>query len=177
MRTIALLFSATMLFAQTSTQPATPPLTAVTTFLGLSDTLVTQLVQLRQQERTALRPILQQMRTQQQALRTALQANDSTAASAAMAAIKSLQDQVKSTNASYRSQALALLTPDQQTKLQTLQKAAQLLPAIRQAGALNLLDAPGGGPGGPGLRGPQGMMMNRFGGRPGAGMMRGGPRN
>jgi hypothetical protein len=175
MRTILLLFSATMLFAQTSSQPATPPLTAVTTFLGLNDSQVSQLVQLRKSERTALSPILQQMRTQRQALRTALQAGDSAAASAAMAAIKTLQGQVKSTNSSFRTQALALLGPDQQQKLQMLQKAAELLPAIRQAGGLNLLDAPAGGPGMRG--GPQGM-MNRFGGRPGAGqMMRPGPRN
>jgi len=165
-------FTTALLFAQSSSLPA-PPLDAVKNFLALTDAQVNQLVQLRQQERTTLRPILQQLRIARQSLRKAMQAGDSATVTSTMATIKDLQSQIANTNSNFRTQAVAILTDAQKAKLQVLQDALNALPAARQAIGLNLLTPPAGlrAPGmlGPG---PAGMgQPNRLGARLGAARM------
>ncbi len=161
---LLILAAPTILMAQA---PA-PNVTDLKTFLGLTDAQVTQLRDLRQQEREALRTVAQQIAEKRRALGEALQAGstDATALGQLLVDIQNLRKQIQTTNENFRSQALALLTADQKAKLAQLEAAAKLAPAIRQATALNLLAPPAG----PGL----GLGLGRFGlgvgPGPGAGM-------
>ncbi len=127
-------------------QPQAPDVSDLKTFLGLTDTQVTQLRELRQQERQALRSVVQQVAEKHRALREALQAGstDATALGRLLVDIQNLRRQIQTTDESFRSQALALLRADQKAKLAQLEAAAKLAPAIRQATALNLLAPPAG---------------------------------
>jgi len=55
---------------------------------------------------------------------------------------------VKELRAQYGSQAQKILTEEQRTSLAALQKALDLMPTVRQAIGLNLLEGPEGFPGG-----------------------------
>jgi len=155
-------------------QPQAPNVNDLKTFLGLTDAQVTQLRELRQQERQALRSVVQQVAEKHRALREALQAGstDATALGQLLVDIQNLRKQIQSTNENFRSQALALLTADQKAKLAQLEAAAKLAPAIRQAAALNLLAPPAGAGFGLGL-GRLGLGLGPE--APAAGMMGVGP--
>lgn len=165
---LLILMAPAVLLAQT---PA-PDVNDLKTFLGLTDTQVTQLRDLRVQEREALRSVAQQIAEKHRALREALQAGSTDAMSLGqlLVDIQNLRKQVQATNENYRNQALALLTADQKAKLAQLEAAAKLAPAIRQATALNLLAPPAGLGLGLGF-GPRGLGLGMgLGPGPGAGM-------
>ena len=148
LHTILLVLTTTSLLAQTPTQRPAPKMDAVKAAIGLSDSQVTQLLQLRRDQREALRPTFQEMREKRKALRDSLEAGgaDPTALGNLLVGIQELQKKAKATNDSFRAQALALLDDAQKAKLQALQQtveeAAKLRPAVGQATALNLLQAP-----------------------------------
>jgi Spy/CpxP family protein refolding chaperone len=132
------------------------------TTLNLTDDQVTKLRDLRRAEFDAVKPILDKLRDNRDALKTATdKGTDPAAIGNLVLAGKALRQQIDTTNDSYHKQALAVLNPTQQTELKKIQDAAALAPAIGQARALNLLErsddevGPGGfgmpmGPGGPG---------------------------
>ena len=123
---------------------------ALKSALDLTDDQITKLRELRKAELEALKPVLEQMRANRQALRDKVQAGgDPAEIGKLVLAGKTLRQQIQESNESYHKQALAILTPAQQTSLAKLEEAAKLVPAIGQARALNLLT----GPAGPGVRG------------------------
>lgn len=137
--------------------------TEVQSYLNLTDAQISSLQQLHQSERAALKPIMEQMGPLHQSLRTQSQSGnaDATAVGKTVLSIQSLEQQAAPIRASFQQQALAVLTPEQKTKLAALQGAAALMPAIHEATALNLLTPPNGPEGrdGPGMMG-----RGRFGG-------------
>jgi hypothetical protein len=131
--------------------PAGPAQNALKTALGLSDQQISQLIQLRKDERQALQPVRQQMQDTAKALRDASAAAnpDPTAVGKLTLQLRGLREQVLQTNKTYHNQALALLDDTQKTKLeniqQSLQRLARAQAAIRAATALNLLEPPARG--------------------------------
>ena len=161
--TSIVVFAASALLAQ---GPGGPPrhgmseaarTTAVQSYLNLTDAQIASLKQLRQSEREALKPIMDQMAPLHQSLRTQLQSAsaDATAVGKLELSIQSLEKEAAPIRASFQQQAQAVLTPAQKTQLAALQSAAALMPAIHEATMLNLLSPPEGqeGPGGAGPRG------------------------
>ncbi len=143
------------LFSQGGFPPPGPPpelqTDQVKAFLALSDQQLQDLSSIQSSFRTAADPLMQQIREKMDALRQALHQDtvDTALVTQLKADTASLQSEVKSLQAPYRTKALAALTDQQKTSLASLQAALDLMPAAMQAGALNLLDAPPGPPGGP----------------------------
>ncbi len=134
----------------------------VKAYLSLTDAQVTQLQQIEQDERTANQSVHQQIADKETALQTALGGTSPTAAELGnlLLDIKNLRAQIKQNRDKSQTQAVALLNDAQKPKLQALQDASSLEPAIRQATMLNLITPPTppagesvgpmmGGPGGP----------------------------
>ena len=139
--------------------PAGQAQAALKTALGLSDQQISQLIQLRKDERQALQPIRQQVQAAAKALREASAAAnpDPAAVGTLTLQLRGLREQVQQTNKTYHDQALALLDDTQKTKLENVQQALQRLAraraAIRAATALNLLAPPAPGQDAPGAGG------------------------
>jgi len=158
-RLIAITLSVAAAFAQAPgrrphAMSMTPKTTAVQAYLNLSDTQIASLEQLRQQEHTALKPIMEQMRTLHQSMRAGTGAAD------AATQMQNLEQQAAPIRASFQQQAQAVLTADQKTKLAALEAAMALMPTIHEAMGLNLLAPPKGM--GPGGFGPEGMPHGRM---------------
>lgn len=138
--------------------------TAVQTYLSLTDAQIASLKQLKQSEMAELKPIFSQIGPLRQSLRTQEQASgaDATAVGKLVLSIQTLEQQAAPIRASFQQQALAVLTPAQKTQLAALQSAAALMPAIHEAGSLNLLTGPEGVEGHGGM-GPADMGRERFG--------------
>ena len=156
------------LFAQAPAMRQRPSFDAAKEALGLRDEQVTQLLELRKQQREALAPVFQQMREKQTALREALQSGstDATAVGNLVLGTQALRKKVQESNENFRAQAVAVLDDQQKAKLAKLEEALKALPAIRQAAGLNLLDGPGadaagGGPERPAMQGMRGARMAR----------------
>lgn len=125
---------------------------ALKSALNLTDDQITKLRDLRKAEFEALKPLLEQWRANRQALRDKVQAGaDAAEIGKLVLAGEALRKQIQESRESYHKQALAILTPAQQTALSKLEEAAKLLPAIGQARALNLLSGPAGWRGGRGF--------------------------
>ncbi|MBE7544384.1 MAG: periplasmic heavy metal sensor [Bryobacteraceae bacterium] len=156
-------------------QPPAP--TALIEYLGLSEAQVTQLTDLRKSLPDVVKPIAEQIRTKNQALREEMQKTNPNPATVGqlMVDMKALREQIRAEHVKINDQAKALLTEDQKSKLAALEAAAKLLPAFRQAIGLGLLDAPAGAGDGPGMglmggRGTRGPGMMAPGDGPGMGM-------
>jgi Spy/CpxP family protein refolding chaperone len=165
LRLIPIALMATALFAQAPGHfgprgMAAGKTTAIQSYLNLTEAQITSLQQLRQSEAAALKPIYQQMGPMRQSLRTQEQSGSADAATVGKLVLdmKSLEQQAAPIRASFQQQAQAVLTADQKTKLAALQSAAALMPAIHEAGSLNLLTPPAGSEGG-----PRAMARGRFG--------------
>ena len=117
--------------------------------LGLADTQVQQLRDLRKQQAEAAKPTMVEIRTKRLALAEAMKSTtpDSTLVGQLMVDIRKLGDSLKSGRDEREAKALALLTPEQKTKLTALQEAQKLMPAVAQATALGLLEPPQGAAG------------------------------
>lgn len=143
----------------TSTGTATPPapVDAVKTYLSLTDSQVTGFQAIRQTAQTAAQPVMDQLRTKHDALRTAMNANPIVPAtvSALQAEITALETQLKKFQTDASAQMKALLGADQKTKLATLEAAAALRDQVQGAAMIGLIDGPSGR-GGPGFGGPGG---------------------
>ncbi len=160
-------------YAQTSsTRRAAPdgppaPVQALVDYLGLSDSQLQSMAAIRDNAKTAAQPIMEQIRAKQKDLRDAMRSDaDAATIGALEVEIRDLRDQVKAIRDNAALQAKGSLTPDQQTKLDTLEAAAQLQQEVRAAVGAGLIappegDGPGFGPGGfgggrRGRRGPGG---------------------
>lgn len=121
---------------------------ALKSALNLTDDQITKLRELRKAEWDALAPIREQLRANRQAYRDKLQAGGDPAEIGRLAlAGEQLRKKAQEIRESYHKQALAVLTPAQQSALAKLEEAARLAPAIGQAVALNLITPPAAGPG------------------------------
>ncbi|MGQ9634590.1 MAG: Spy/CpxP family protein refolding chaperone [Bryobacteraceae bacterium] len=146
--------SASVLLAQTAQRPrpgaggAAPGIEAIKKALDLTDQQVQQLTQLRRHEAEVLRPIRQQIQEKSQALREAMASPnpDPAVVGSLTLELRNLRQQVRQTNQEYHQKALAVLTPEQQTRVENMAKAsrrmAQRGPALRGATLLNLIPPP-----------------------------------
>jgi Spy/CpxP family protein refolding chaperone len=100
----------------------------VASYLGLSDQQKESWRALRERQRDEMKPVLEEGRTLRDRLRTALQAEpqDPTTIGQAMIDLKAQRDKVKVRREAYRQQLRALLTPEQQQKLDALEAARAL---------------------------------------------------
>ncbi len=148
----------------------TPAINALQTYLDLTDAQLMAFQSIHESTRTAVQPILEQIRTKAMALRDAVKNNDTATAGQLQVDIQGLRDQIQQIQSNGHDQVVAQLTADQKDKLTTLEDAAKVQQEVRQAIGVGLIEPPEGeGPGrGPG-RGPRG-----FGG-PGRGAGRFGP--
>jgi Spy/CpxP family protein refolding chaperone len=164
LRTLLPIAFAAALAAQTTTTPGTNTnrFSQLQTYLGLSGAQLTSLEQIRQSESQALQAIQQSLATKEQALRTLLNGSspDAAAVGQAMLDLQSTRQQIQQQRQQFRTQALAVLTTDQQAKLQNLTQAQQLQPDVSEATALNLIDGSStnfnGAPVAGGFGGPRG---------------------
>ncbi|MGJ5815011.1 Spy/CpxP family protein refolding chaperone [Paludibaculum fermentans] len=148
---------------------------ALKQYLGLTDTQVQQLKDLRKQQAESQRPAMEQIRDKRQQLRDAVQSAspDSALIGQLTVDIKKLTEAMLANRTDLQAKAQALLTPDQKTKMAALEQAQKLMQAAGQATALGLLAPPAGmaGQGGMGRRAgmmarPRGRMMMRPNGPP-----------
>ncbi|MEO7142581.1 MAG: Spy/CpxP family protein refolding chaperone [Bryobacteraceae bacterium] len=152
-------------------QGALPTTADVQSYLALTDAQVQSLHQLRLDERQAVSPLMQQMMQKQQNLNTQEAAGASAAAVGQLVLdLQAIRTSISTTASNYRTQAVNLLTADQRTKLQALEAAAALRPAIAEASGLGLLtqSQPGPAGGGPGPNWRHGGRRGSFGPGPGA---------
>ncbi len=148
-------------------QQGTPSVAALKDAIGLTDAQVQQLIQARKDRNTAARPLLTQIAEKQRTLRETLNAGGASAGTVGQLQldIAALRKQLQDLEKQSVGQARALLSASQLTKLKAVEDAAKLMPAVREAAGLNLIEGLGAGPGPMGLRGPAGM-MRRSGGPP-----------
>jgi Spy/CpxP family protein refolding chaperone len=138
------------LFAQVVTSvrpgvPYQPGYTELKTALDLTDEQVNQLKRLQQERITASQAVYTQISQKQKQLTDLLTAGSSDAATIGNLniEIQRLRTQVNTQPpASIKDQALAVLTPDQKTKLEKLQEALNLRAAADQAAGMNLIEYP-----------------------------------
>ncbi|MBZ5583187.1 MAG: hypothetical protein LAQ30_13480 [Acidobacteriia bacterium] len=130
-------------WAQSGNPPA-PPITDLQTYLSLTDAQVQSLQNIQTQLRTSTASLRQQISQKEQGLRTALAAGSSSAATLGqfLLDIQGLQKQITQAQAGVQTQAAAVLTDAQKTKLQALSAAAQLQPQIREAEMVGLITPP-----------------------------------
>jgi Spy/CpxP family protein refolding chaperone len=126
--------------------PIAPPARwqALRQYLTLSDAQVGSLQQIQQQRQNAERAVYEQIRERQVQLNTLLRqgSNDAANIGRLMVEINNLQRQLPLPGTGYRSQALAILTEAQKTKLPALVEALRLGLAGNEAVNLNLIDRP-----------------------------------
>lgn len=122
----------------------TPSFDSLKTYLALTDAQVTSLTQLRTQQRTELETLRPSIREKQQAVQTELEKTAPSAATLGqlMIDVKNARAQTTTIAARYRTQAQAVLTDAQRTKLASLDQVAQLRDEVREAMAAGLLAPP-----------------------------------
>lgn len=115
--------------------------------LSLTQEQLTQLHQIQRDRMQQMRPAMQQIAETQQALEQELQsaAPDPATVGRLTLELRELRGRMPMSRDALREQALTVLTPDQQAKLDGLSEAMKLQPAAAQAMALNLIEAPHAG--------------------------------
>ena len=146
------LFLGGLLPAQTVSVPAQPVTTApgaafadLTKYLNLTDSQVSTLAAIHQQQQSALSQLYTQLDQDEQTLQTLLKATSPNALSIGqtMIEIQNLQNQISQTGTSqYQTQALAVLNQSQLAMLANLNTALQLQTTAYQAVGVFLLTAP-----------------------------------
>jgi len=132
--------------------PGAPALAAVKEYLGLSDSQIQQLQDLRKQQIEETQSIREQIREKNQELVTLRQqANpDPTRVGQLVLELQRLREQLQNINRNYHERAVALLDSSQKAKLDELIKQTARMNraiAVRNgAAALNLLLPPAPGP-------------------------------
>jgi Spy/CpxP family protein refolding chaperone len=121
---------------------------ALKQYLNLTDSQVEQLRTARKDLAQANKPVLDQIREKAQALRQEMKSDkpDSTKVGQLTVELKALREQIRTSRDGLGAKTRAILSPEQQAKLKNLEEAQKLAPAIRQAVALGLIDAPEGAP-------------------------------
>jgi Spy/CpxP family protein refolding chaperone len=128
-------------------------------YLGLSDTQLEQLRQILADRDRANQTVGQQIGEKYRELNVLLESdsNDAVRIGTLTIEIRNLQKQLNSPSDPFRRRALAVLTPEQRTKLAGLAEAQKLQSAVSQAVMLFLLEPPPPSPpvilGRPGIRG------------------------
>ena len=136
--TLLLTLGAGLCLAQPPQFMQTP--TELKTYLGLSDTQVSSLNSIQSSVMQSAMSVMQQVQTKQSELEAALEkGSDAATLGKMLLDIQALKKQVDSARTSARTQALAVLTADQRTKLKPLEDAAKLETQLRQATQLNLV--------------------------------------
>jgi len=137
-----------LLLAQIGTitpTPITQPVyTQLKAFLNLTDAQVQSLIQIQANRTAAQQAIYKQINDKQAQLNLLLNQGTSDALTVGQLEIdiNNLRKQLQIPNTSYRTSALAVLSPDQTAKLADLVRALQLQQPAWQAITLNLIDAP-----------------------------------
>ncbi len=133
------LFMAAAVWAQTTApaQTASP----LKDYLSLTDTQVQSIRTIRQQTQQATASLRQQVAADEKKLQTGL-ANGAAAVELGQILLdaQALRKQIGTQQTAAQTQIQAVLTADQKTKLQTLSAAAKLLPLVRQAEAMGLIE-------------------------------------
>lgn len=121
-----------------------PDTAALKEALNLSDAQVQQIRDMTRQQMEGLKPLGDEMRDKSQALREEMKKDSPDQAKVGQLTVdlKTLRDQLKSKRTTRADGISALLTPEQRTKLKSLEEAARLAPAARQAAALGLIEPP-----------------------------------
>jgi Spy/CpxP family protein refolding chaperone len=116
----------------------------LTAYLNLTDTQVQNLLSIQASRNNAQQAIYKQIADKQTQLNTLLSQGTADALTVGQLEIdiNNLRKQLPLPNSSYRTQALAVLTPDQVAKLPPLVNALQLQATAWQASTLDLIDAP-----------------------------------
>ncbi len=140
-----------------------PAMAELKTYLGLTDGQLQHLQQERRATGDEIGPLARDIAQKQRALREQLDAGstDASALGRLLVDVESLRKQIESKREATRVRAVSVLTPEQRTRLKTLEDVARLGDEVRQAIGAGLLDPPEDGSGGLGGPGPE-----RF-GRPG----------
>jgi Spy/CpxP family protein refolding chaperone len=117
-------------------------------YLGLSDAQLEQLRQILADRDRATQAIYQQISAKQMELHNLMESgsNDALRIGTLTLEIRNLQKQIGSPQDSFRQRALAVLTPEQRTKLAGLDQVLKLSPAASQGVMLLLLEPPPPGP-------------------------------
>lgn len=112
--------------------------------LALTDAQVTSLTDLQEQKRQESQTLIEQIADKQTAIREALSQDspDANAIAALLVQQVSLRKQMQQISTAYNTQALAILTAEQKTKLKDLENAQALRLAVQQAEGLDLLKRP-----------------------------------
>jgi len=128
----------------TPTPIAPPVYTQLKAFLNLSDAQVQSLIQIQTNRTAAQQAIYKQINDKQNQLNLLLNQGTSDALSVGQLEIdiNNLRKQLPLPNSSFRTSALAVLTPDQTAKLADLVRAMQLQQPAWQAVTLDLIDPP-----------------------------------
>ena len=113
-------------------------------YLNLTDTQVQNLLSIQASRNNAQQAIYKQIADKQTQLNTLLSQGTTDALTVGQLEIdiNNLRKELPLPNSPYRTQALAVLTPDQVAKLPGLVTALQLQTTAWQANALDLIDAP-----------------------------------
>jgi hypothetical protein len=121
-----------------------PVYTQLKAYLNLSDAQVQSLIDIQNSRNAAQQAIYKQINDKQTQLNTLLKNGTTDALTVGQLEIdiNNLLKQLPIPSSSYRASALAVLTPDQKSKLPALISALQLQPTAWQAVTLDLIDAP-----------------------------------
>jgi Spy/CpxP family protein refolding chaperone len=136
----------TLLCAQAVVSPVSPPLVpayaAVKQYLNLSDSQLQALEDVQKNRAAADQAIYKQISDKQMAINNLLASgsNDALQVGQLTLDINNLRKQVRTSSAQFRDPALAVLTPDQKSRLPGLTSAMQLQPTASQAVSLDLID-------------------------------------
>ncbi len=120
------------------------PVNALQEHLSLTEDQVARLHQVQRDRLQQMRPAVRQIAEQQHALDQELQSAtpDPATVGRLTLEIRELRQRTPMSRDVLRQQALSILTPDQQARLDTLNEAMKLQPAAAQAMALNLIEGP-----------------------------------
>jgi Spy/CpxP family protein refolding chaperone len=113
-------------------------------YLQLSDKQVQDLTALLTSFRDTVKPIHEQIRTDQKQLKQEMDkaSPDSSVVAQLLVKVKNLRNQIKAKRDGLQPQLLALLSDSQRSQLAALQQALTVEPAAHQAAALGLIEAP-----------------------------------
>ncbi len=115
-------------------------------FLSLTDSQVQAMQQSRTAQRESMRANSEELRSKESALREQMQSGAADPATVGRLVIETqaARKKMQSARKASSEQFLSSLTAEQRTKLQTLQEAAKLQPAIHEAMGLGLIEPPTG---------------------------------
>ena len=121
-----------------------PSFDSLKTYLSLTDAQITSLTQLQTQRRTEMQTLMTTLRQKNTAIQTELAkaAPDGATLGRLMLDLKATRTQATTIATRYRTQATAVLTAPQKTKIAALEEAAKLRDEIHEAAAAGLLAPP-----------------------------------